>query len=309
MFNLHNSSTDKEHPGVPQRPPASAHLLVSSLDRYQTTFERVTNPSTSTNWIMSKGYNLLNGYFTRLAITQIQFHWNLPTIIENVNDIFALAMDTEGTPVSITGIITEGWYTVSELAAEIENVVTNAAGYNPAWNFTCTAVNGALVLAATVDFSTNAGTTSLEDEIANKFYITAGLTQTPTVLNGGVYRLYCGPAPMTYTSFIDICSTRLTQFQRVKDATTLVNNVNSDVIARVYPCPPNVLLNNSQSGQLFAEPWVMTIDYNTPKHIRCNPDQAITNFDIQLKDEFGQIIYWSTEFPTEYQMTFLASET
>jgi hypothetical protein len=53
----------------------------------------------------------------------------------------------------------------------------------------------------------------------------------------------------------------------------------------------------------------MTIDYNTPKHIRWSPDQAINNFDIQFKDEFGQIITWNTRYPTEYQMTFLASET
>ena len=114
---------------------------------------------------------------------------------------------------------------------------------------------------------------------------------------------------MVYTKFIDICSSRLTQFQRVKDATTLINNTNTDVIARVYACPPNVTLNGAQPGQLFSTPWVMTIDYNTPKHIRWSPDQAINNFDIQLKDEYGQIIHWSTTYPTEYQMTFLASET
>ena len=303
MFN-----NSQEHPGTAIRPPASAHLLVSSVDRYKDVFDRVLAPTTSANWIMSKPYNLLYGYFTRLALTQLQFQWNLPTIINGVNDDFALVFNEN---VTISFTLEDGWYTLSELADTIENAVTNSVGYNPAWAFTCTVGNGCLVMEATVTFIPFPGPPGSENQQVNKFLVTAGLFVEAAILNETTnkYVLTGGTAPMTYTKFIDICSQRLTQFQRVKDGTTLVNNPNADVIARVYPCPPNVLLNNSQSGQLFAEPWVMTIDYNTPKHIRWSPDQAINNFDIQLKDEFGQIITWTIKYPTEFQMTFLASET
>ena len=298
-------TNSQEQSVVAQRPPSSAHLLVSSVDRYNDSFDRLLNPKTSANWIMNKPYNLLYGYFTRLALTQLQFQWNLPTIIEGVNDQFDIFLDD----ILIQTTIAPGWYTLSELAEEIQDGIRAADGYLLGWNFTVTVVNGSLVMQATVPMTIGVGQPGAEQQQVNKFMITAGLYVSESTVVGGLQTIVNGVAPMVYTKFIDICSQRLTQFQRVKDATTLVGNPNSDVIARVYPCPPNVLLNNSQSGQLFAEPWVMTIDYNTPKHIRWSPDQAINNFDIQFKDEFGQIITWNTRYPTEYQMTFLASET
>ena len=300
-------STNAEHPGQPTRPPASAHFLVSSVDRYTDTFDRVLSPKTSAKWIMSKPYNLLYGYFTRLALTQLQFQWNLPTIIEGVNDEFGITIGG----VTFTVVLTQGWYDLDALATAIEDAVTDADEYDEAWGFTCGVYEGALSLEADVVFTPFPGPPGDEAEVLNKFLVTAGLFVKTATLNPTTskYVLVGGTAPMLYTKFIDICSQRLTQFQRVKDGTTLVNNPNADVIARVYACPPSATLNSGQPGQLFSEPWVMTIDYNTPKHIRWSPDQAINNFDIQLKDEFGDIITWNVKYPTEFQMTFLASET
>jgi hypothetical protein len=118
-----------------------------------------------------------------------------------------------------------------------------------------------------------------------------------------------GIPPMIYTRWLDICSSRLTKFQRVKDATTMPQFKTADVIARIYAVPPNVSQNPAQAGQLFSEPWIMTIDYNTPKHIKWNPDEPISNFDVTVRDEFGDLMPWSSEYPTEYQLTILASET
>jgi hypothetical protein len=302
------STTTPEHPGVPLRPATAAHFLVTSTDRYKDTFDRLLSPTTSANWTMSKNYNLLNGYFTRLAITQIQFWWNLPTVIEGVNDMLSIAFDLASDILTIT--IDPGYYTVATLAAEIESKIQAHVDYDPAWDFQVNVVEDALQFTSTVDSQCVPEFPQVENaERINKFMITAGLNGSAgEEITPGNFVISYATAPMTYTSFIDICSSRLTQFQRVKDGTTLINNTNADVIARVYPCPPNQIINSAQPGQLFAQPWVMTIDYNTPKYIRWDAAQAITNFDIQLKDEFGDIIYWSVQYPTEYQMTMIASE-
>lgn len=298
-----------EHPGVPSRPPASAHLMMSSTDRYRDRFDRLLKPTTGAKFTLQRPNNLLSGYFTRLAITQIQFQWNLPTIIEGVNDEFSLVFD-ETTTVDI--VITPGWYTVDELATAIETEITDAGNYDEAWDFTCTVVDGALVLQAGVTMIPFIGPPGSSEQAPNNFLITAGLfvqDAVETAPSSGTFRIYGAPAPMLYTRWIDMCSRNLTQFQRVKDNTTLIGNVNDDVIARVYACPPNQILNNSYPGQLFSEPWIMVIDYNTPKHMKWEVNQAINNFDIELKDEFGQTIYWSTQYPTEFQLTMMASET
>jgi hypothetical protein len=65
-------------------------------------------------------------------------------------------------------------------------------------------------------------------------------------------------------------------------------------------------------GQLFARPFVMTIDYNTPKQIKWSPEEALGNFDIQLRDEYGGLVPFDTVSGAggcEYCLTCLASES
>jgi hypothetical protein len=296
-----------EHPGVPARPPASAHLLVSSTDRYATQYDRLQLPTTSANWRLNKQGYLLNGYFTRLAVTQIQFQWNLPTIAEDVNDILTFEYDGN----AFSAILSAGFYSGALLAAELQTEMNTAAGlpantitviYSPDNWFVMDAGAGHTLQIDSFD-PTVVGALA---NIQNRLLVTLGFT---TEWETAAQTLTGGIAPLLWTRWVDICSTTLTKFQRVKDATTLPQNITSDVIARVYAVPPNVSQNAAQPGQLFSYPWVMTIDYNTPKHIKWSPDEAISNFDIQVRDEFGTLIPWTEEFATEYQLTILASET
>lgn len=286
-----------------QRPPSYAQMLVSSTDRYSNPIVRLTYPTTSSNWSLNLKNYALNGYFTRLALTQLQVFWNIPTIIDGVNDVFILNIDGTETPFTLTA----GFYSGSELATEIENEVSATIG-----TFTCTynddggfrfdsggpeQISFALLDNDVPDYNSN-----------NNFLFTIGAiepnftAQTNTAFSTGV-------APMLYTRWIDLCSSYLTKYQRAKDQTSDPAAVVSNVIARIYPTPPNVTLNQAMPGQLYARPFVMCIDYNTPKMIMWNKDEAISNFDLQLRDEYGNFLPWSPEFGTEYQLTILASET
>jgi hypothetical protein len=296
-----------EQPGVPLRPAAYAHLLVSSTDRYANQYDRLAFPTSSSDWRLNKQGYLLNGYFTRLAVTQIQFFWNIPTIEEDVND--SLTFEYDGT--AFTALIDPGFYDGAGLAAALQTEMNTAAGlapntitviYSPEGYFVFGAPGHTLMIEP-LDPAVAGQTLA---DIQNKLLFTIGFTSdwetAAPLLTGGI-------APLVWTRWVDICSTTLTKYQRVKDATTLPQNITSDVIARVYAVPPNVSQNPAQDGQLFGRPWVMTIDYNTPKYIKWSPDEAISNFDIQVKDEFGNFVLWSQEFGSEYQLTILASET
>jgi hypothetical protein len=140
------------------------------------------------------------------------------------------------------------------------------------------------------------------DTTTQKFLLTSGFTPFPAP---GFNQMLSSFTSLLYTRWIDICSSRLTVFQKVKDATTLPQNTNQNVIARVYLCPPG----QRAVADDFSKPFTLCVDYNTPKHLRWDTGQAIADFDIQVRDEFGDLLYWDEYSNTEFEMTILASES
>lgn len=314
-----------------QRPPAYAHLLVSSTDRYRNFAERLTAPRTSANWTLSKQYNVLNGYFTRLVITQLQFQWNIPTIFTGYNDAMLIILDDGVNPLFDADItIPQGFYTLSELAAAIVTAVTNVGGgVGAAFIAAGFAVD---VIDNSLEFSVTAPNTIWISEpdptftaqpSYYKFYYTTGINASMIGAGNAATTLRGNAAPMLATRWLDICSSLMTKFQKVKDTTTLPQDKTSDVISRVYAMAPNVssytasvptgtldgAVTTYATNQPFAGPWIMTIDYNNPKYIKWSSEEPLGNFDIQVRDEYGDQMPWSVEYPTEYQMTILASES
>jgi hypothetical protein len=118
------------------------------------------------------------------------------------------------------------------------------------------------------------------------------------------------PPTMSYTRWIDLCSSTLTKYQRVKDATTLPADAHIVTLARIYLTPPNVAQNSSfGAGPLNGLPFNFTVDFSTVKWCKWSPREVLSNFDIQIRDEFGQLLYWTPNSGIEYQFTLLASET
>jgi hypothetical protein len=118
----------------------------------------------------------------------------------------------------------------------------------------------------------------------------------------------CSVPSMLPTRFIDILSSYITKFQTVKDGTTSQYNPYISQIARIYPIAPNTRIDISDTGGPSANPFQLCIDYNTPKHINWNFQEAISNFDIQLRDEFGEFVPWTNVYGCEYSLTCLATE-
>lgn len=318
-----------EHPGVPQRPPASALFNINSIDRYASSanpvaqYAPITTPPTSAtglipyanNYNMSLGRPLLSGYFTRLGVTQVQLDWEIPTIVNNVNDALYMLNDTSGTSINIT--LTPGFYNGTTLAAMIQTRLI--AGW---------ATAGAPIPGLTVTYqsSTNSLTFSAGGAISFHFAIPTAYAQlganppsrwlkTFNSLGLSYRNTQTAPGQLTnsikliYTSYIDIISRKLTQYMRVKDSETSWNP-DTAVLCRIYLTPPNQRLIADASGNgLGSQPFTLCVDPNTPKHIKWSPDQFVYDFDIQVNDEFGDLLPWSQAYPFEFQMTLLASET
>lgn len=302
-----------EHPAVTQRPPAYAELLVDSLDRYPNGYPTIDlGVTSSSDWRTNFQQNVLYGYLTRLAVSQIQFEWNLPTIITGYNDYFAMVTNAGGINVTLT----QGFYTPTSLAAELQAALI-AAG----------------LAGATATYSSEGGAFIIDCGAGNTArFQNPDLNDTPTVvartletlgflnnLGQPLAALIHGSQPtMVATKYIDICSSYLTKYQRVKDTTSLKSPTVSNIIARIYPVAPNTRITTTGDTALAdgnavgSNPFTICIDYNTPKFIKWNPDEAVANFDLQLRDEFGALVPFDVangEYGCEYQLTILASES
>ena len=310
-----------EHTGITQRPPAYAELLVDSLDRYNAGVGAVNNQTSSSDWQTRLNQIVLNGYFTRLAVTQIHLYWSLPTIIANYNDLFRVTVLGPGAGQYLI-TVPQGYYTPTTLAAALQAALQAAA---PAANFTC-AFQGPLPAgvapltgtAAGFVFGVGAGTTftfstppGFNITSANRF--TRFCQTIGLVIGRAQANYYLTSPPLMYaTPFIDICSSTLTKYQRVKDTTTLNSPTVSNVIARVYPTAPNTNRYLTDVTTPNESPFWICIDYNTPKHIKWDPNEPLSNFDLQLRDAFGDILPYdltNSQYGVEYQLTILATES
>lgn len=313
--------------GVPQRPPAYAYLLIDSKDRYATIRDQVLGTQPANEFTVQRGNALLYGYFTRMAITQVLFDWKLPTIVSGKNDTIVIKNLTTNDEDTVQ--LDEGFYTPDALATHVAakiaaNATLGLAGMTGTFDQTL----GAFIFDSNgndfvfVDPSTSAlfQFDATEQQIVFRTYATLGvsngniLTTVPTSSQG------LAPPNMIYTRYVDIVSKELTKYQNVKDNDTSPQNQLSQVIARVYTTPPNSYIptgvvpgagaTTDPTVAIGDRQFTLCVDYNTPKHIKWNPNEAVYNVDLAVFDEFGELLPWDNNlYPWEFCLTLVASET
>lgn len=136
--------------GVDIREPSTALLGISSIDRYRAGLNvpqvnPITAPTSTSSSLSSPydfalttlGQNLLTGFFTRLAVNEVQFRWTLPTITARNNRMYIYVAPNNNfavTQVQCTGATTvftlastTGWTTSQTLVAGGFTTVNNIA--------------------------------------------------------------------------------------------------------------------------------------------------------------------------------------
>ena len=326
-----------EHKGKPQRPPASAQLLINSIDRYASSytpisqyapfildasFNLINNNASASNFVYNLQRPLLNGYFTRIGITQFQLNWNVPTITSGVNDLILL--DISGSPSIFPVQLVQGFYDGFSLANMLQTrILADISGVVPAFTMSYNQQRGSL------QYSTGNNAIFMRFGLRAagdispiyKAYNTLGLTASNfnTYVNAG----FTSTVKFVYTSYIDVISNKLSQYMKVKDSETSWKP-DTNVLCRIYTTPPNWIASSDISGNAYgSRPFKLVWDPNTPKMMMWNPNETIFDFDINVVDEFGDLVPWSNggvlttnNFKVataganfEFQMTLLASET
>lgn len=271
-------------------------------------------PLYGNNFILQSQTAYIYGYMYKMIVSQIQVQYNVPTVNLNLNDKIYLIDDSPGGqeyPIQIP----YGFYTPDELAALLQVTIR---ALTPFTSMTVSYEYSSFVFKAAVpyfndfyfasDLTMQLDLDLSQEEITTvlKTYRLLGLTIENSVANT-TQASYIAPNFM-YTPYIDIYSDTLTNYQRVKDTDTSIKNAKG-LIARVYLSGVGNPQTTTGTSALGSAPFIMTADLNSPKVIRWTPDVTVTTIDIQVKDQYGDLLPgYDRGFNTEFQMTLLGVE-
>lgn len=348
MFSTHGQPGD----ATTIRYPASAQLMIDSGDRYQIgpgipiQYSSAANVNRNYNdFTINKGMNLLQGSFSRLAVTEVRFPWAIPNVNAR-NQNFYISYDNvtfQKVTIPTAGSI-GGFYSGPELADAI-GVAVNAQTAKPGgWGtLVCEWVekNQCLAFYATsstlpaddpeIYFSPFAG--PIQDGVTP-----TSVLNTPSLLNmigldplqidafstdiSGIDKAYfTGAASLTYTSFVDVVSDALTGYQRVKDISTQNNIPRQAIVCRLYvndESGTNIVndISNNPVGFLpGTRAFILYRKFPFPKIINWETSRSIGQIDIRLYDDRGEPLYVPEVAPGVYYpmpdfcITLLCSES
>jgi hypothetical protein len=299
-----------ENPGTPIRPPATAVMTIDSRDRVRIDPATGYRIDTTTPYevYINKQQTLMNGYFTRIAMSEINMQWNTPNVIgegpcKNNTLLLEQAADPESTsPViaSVTLTVPQSFYTPLELANVLQLLLNAGAGtfgatdwvvqYNERLNtfgiFFPTAVANPL-------FRIRPQNIGSADDLCNLM----GFSYPPSSFTDAVYGSY---ASMQYTPYFDVVSDNLTKKQNVRDnSTSFLTGQN--LLCRVYLSEPGVNVARDRTvvpGTGAAEttivgcrPFNLYREYSTPKQIYWDTKEFINVIDLRLVDYKGRTLY------------------
>jgi len=272
---------EKQDKGVTIRNPATANLLIDSIDR---------STGTSANFVIRKDYSILNGFFHRIGVSEIILDWCVDNISAATDNNTFQVTTPAGT---YTATLNDGSYTVEMALNAIVTLLNAAAGIGV--TFSITAGVGYSILHGTAPF------TVLETNLSQQLNIVAGVNSVDQPVS-------C-PVLLPYT-YIDIVSPELTYNQSLKDATT--NYFEQNVLYRWYlawdgPAPVDGLGYPILQGyQRFVVRRVLPF----PKQIRWENNIPIGQLSFQVYSSQGTLLLPSQtqngEF--EWKMTCLVSE-
>jgi hypothetical protein len=288
------------------RPSSSANFFVDSLDR------NIALPAASAqsagNFIINKQQSLFNGFFNRIAVSEVVVDWGIPNVAEFWgNNTFTVTLSGVNTG-TFDAVISDGFYTVEQALdaiAEALNIAIAAPGPSVAV-FVVNQVGNTYELA--IDQGVTVSSYLIGDTLLGRALFTSSqiANTTPLPTNQVLSPLILG------TRYIDIVSQQLTLNQDLKDSTTA--EVVRDVLYRWYFAWDNNAIDRDGYGFPILqgyEPFNVRRPIPYPKQIRWNPSQPIGQVSFQVYDDQGRLINvdnYDTGANFQFQMSMLLSE-
>lgn len=334
--------------GITIRPSSTAVLTIDSEDRFANYVEKRTaldDPAAYNyspyDFALIKNGVLVNGYMTRLAVSEVVFPWVIPNISATTQSIKYTYKVGAGPFTSDFLTLTIGFYTPHQLAAAITAqlagyvptlgfamaygapLLGGSAGGVPAFSYSCSVansisfqplVNGDVVGVGSKPWTFPPTTKQLFDLL--------GFTDTntlPDIIGTGQATFAQG------TRYVDLVCPLLTSNQGLPDSTSQA--ISDSALCRIYLGDITTSNVANEADALFAppgtEPTIIYRQFATPKQIAWNAIQPIQGrLRFQVLDDNGQVLTqmflppWADAFPQEFpyvssadwSMTLLLSE-
>jgi hypothetical protein len=245
------------------RQPSTANLMIDSGDRDYTAYPY---PGSFT---IQKNISILNGFFTRLGVTEVSLDWGLPNITSIAGNT-TFTVTVTGAPANpYTVTVPEGMYTVAQVldtlvsllnavqATGVFSIVSATGGY-PALACTVTYIITSTVLSNCLGFVGGGGAT---------------LSKKTNTL---------APAQLLTYTYVDIICQQLTYAQQLKDTTTGTNP--KDVLVRWYMAWDGPPQNDKYGFPILMgyQPFCCRRSFSPPKQIRWEPNLPVGNLSFEV---------------------------
>lgn len=321
---------------ITARSPASSYLLLNSADRYRgATYNGAVTKQEQpwNNFTLTRGSALLPAFAKRLTVSEIRFPWFIPNInsrnnrmyfgLSEIDPIRPTVLDLEvfdamGGPTGLSFAPHEIVLALNSGLADLykDKGSTSAPPFFT-WNFR----------AATYSFSNPTNGDPLVSihfpgdynayRSKPSLYKTLGFTFDQAIVTLAQGQDMTGaPVDNLYTRFVDICSHKLCQYTRSPDGSS--NNA-TDVIARIY-CADAINFPNDFMIAGATHNFTICKQFTHPKVLLWEPTAQIGEVDIQVRDEYGDLVplpeylpsttaldLFETSYP-DFQITLVASE-
>jgi hypothetical protein len=311
------------------RMPAVALLTIDSNDRkkFDLSGYRVDFQSPYEIYI-NKQQNVMQGYFTRVAVTELSMAWNVPNVIDEgiwKNNTLTMDISGGGAVERLVVSVGRGFYTPDRLATELEESLNDETAGTATWTVAYDDFGDGekqFLISVTGDsgpfeFKLIPQNVGMMDDLCNLM----GFGSPP---NAFVSQLYGSYASMTYTPFFDIVSNQLTKKQNVMDNST-ANNTGRALLARIYLTRDGFDSDRDDGTAtttiLGCKPFTLYKQWQNAKQIFWDTKEFINVIDITLRDYKGRVLYSQEQGPTalpgayqcgnsaDFQMTLQITET
>lgn len=322
---------------VTTRPSSTALLCIDSEDRYKDYLVSRANLTTPYSFSIQKNESIMNGFFTRIGVTEVVFPWVIPNINPKTNRIF-LRYQLGAGPIAVALItLVPGFYIPSALASAIQvavRAVAPAAGDLGSFTMTYGADNFPIFQYNSNQVGTKVAFDPLPynnfvvapgfypfPEVTKQLYDVLGFTTSQnsiTPLPPGGIDFQGGLTYAQSTRYFDIVCTQLTANQPLKD--TMTQAVARDVLCRIYVgdaigVQSTVVASSATFSPPGCAPTTIYRNFSHPKQIAWSPDCPIAGFlQFDVYDDTGAPLSESDPFSfaannCNWSLTLQISET
>jgi hypothetical protein len=298
---------------ITQRPTATALLAIDSEDRYKNWLQYsqatlTTGYKSPYDFAIEKNESLMNGFFTRLGLTEVNFPWIVPNVNKRTQDIvFAYSA---GGPIAVSTIsLRSGFRTPAQLASDLQAAIraidpVNLGIFTVTYGIFTNGTATTLSIVPIFEFKSN--NPLVVFTLARVPYNSAGYPYGPE--NKQLYDLLAldddttaigldyfhgGATFCQAIRYVDIVCSQLVNNQALKD--TMSQTVARDSLCRLYiespSTPSNVPCNSATFCPAGCAPFQLYKDFNTPKQINWLPNQPIAgSLRFQVFDDNGILL-------------------